>query len=62
MLGFSRAVGLTLTGRLIRPHDCAEPFYRIVPQDQVVTEALASAGELAQEPPDAMQLGDDCDK
>jgi enoyl-CoA hydratase/carnithine racemase len=56
MLGFSRAVDFMLTGRLIRAPDCAELFYRIVPEDEVIVEALALAGELARKPAIAMAL------
>jgi len=56
MIGFSRMVDLTLTGRLIHPSDCSELFYRIVPRDQVMAEALTLAHELAQKSPIALGL------
>jgi enoyl-CoA hydratase/carnithine racemase len=58
MIGLARTIDLTLSGRMM---DAAEAhaiglINRIVPQEKVMDEALALAGELAEKPPVAMRL------
>lgn len=58
MLGMSRTIELTLTGRLMDADECHRIglIHHIVPADQVVSKALEIAEELAAKPPVAMRL------
>lgn len=58
MLGMSRTIELTLTGRLMDADECARIglIHHLVPADQVFSKALEIAGELASKPPVAMRL------
>lgn len=58
MLGLARTMDLTLTGRMMDAQECHAIglVNRLVPQDQVMTQALALAQELADKPPVAMRL------
>ena len=58
MLGLSRTVELTLTGRLMDAQECHAIglVHRLVEQAQVLPAALALAQELAGKPPVAMRL------
>lgn len=58
MLGLSRTVELTLSGRMMDAAECHAIglIHRIVPAPEVMAAALATAGELAAKPPVAMRL------
>ncbi|WP_118185869.1 enoyl-CoA hydratase/isomerase family protein [Paraburkholderia phosphatilytica] len=58
MLGMSRTIELTLTGRLMDAKECADIglIHHLVPEDQVFAKALEIANELAAKPPVAMRL------
>jgi len=58
MLGLSRTVELTLTGRMMDAEECRSIglIHRLVPRDQVQEEAFSLAKELAAKPPIAMAL------
>jgi enoyl-CoA hydratase len=58
MLGMSRTIELTLTGRLMDADECHRIglLHHVVPADQVFTKALEIANELAAKPPVAMRL------
>lgn len=58
LIGLSRTIDLTLTGRMMDAQECLQigVMNRIVPQDRVMTEALALAEHLASKPPVAMRL------
>lgn len=58
MLGLARTIDLTLTGRLMDATECVQVglINRLVPQSQVMAEALKLAEELAAKPPIAMRL------
>jgi enoyl-CoA hydratase len=58
MLGMSRTIELTLTGRLMEADECHRIglIHHIVAADQVFAKALAIATELAARPPVAMRL------
>jgi enoyl-CoA hydratase len=58
MLGLSRTVELTLTGRMMDAEECHRIglIHRIVPKDQVLPAAMKLAEELAEKPPIAMML------
>lgn len=58
MLGLSRTVELTLSGRMMDAAECHAIglIHRIVPASDVMRAALATAGELAAKPPVAMRL------
>ncbi|PMS38826.1 enoyl-CoA hydratase/carnithine racemase [Trinickia symbiotica] len=58
MLGMSRTIELTLTGRLMDASECERIglIHHLVPADQVFTKALEIANELAAKPPVAMRL------
>ena len=58
IVGLSRAIELILTGRMISAMEC-ERFgllHRIVPQEEVLSSAIAAARSLAAKPPVAMRL------
>jgi enoyl-CoA hydratase/carnithine racemase len=58
MLGMSRTIELTLTGRLMDAEECLRIglVHHIVAEDQVLTKAMSIAAELAAKPPVAMRL------
>lgn len=58
MLGLARTMDLTLTGRMMDAQECHSIglINRLVPEDQVMPQALALALELADKPPVAMRL------
>ena len=58
MLGMSRTIELTLTGRLMEADECHRIglIHHLVPADQVLTKALEIAEALAAKPPVAMRL------
>ena len=58
MLGLSRTIELTLTGRMMDAAEChvAGLIHRLVPRDQVMPAAMAVAHELADKAPVAMRL------
>lgn len=58
MLGMSRTIELTLTGRLMDADECHRIglLHHVVAQDQVFAKALEIANELAAKPPVAMRL------
>ena len=61
MLGLSRTIELTLTGRLMDGEECYRLglLHKLVPQKEVMKEALSMARELASKPPIAMRLTKD---
>jgi enoyl-CoA hydratase/carnithine racemase len=58
MLGMSRTIELTLTGRLMDAEECRQIglIHHLVAQDKVFEKALEIATELAAKPPVAMRL------
>jgi enoyl-CoA hydratase/carnithine racemase len=58
MLGLSRTIELTLTGRLMSAEEAHTLglIHHIVPQEQVLPKAFEIARELAAKPPVAMRL------
>lgn len=58
MLGIARTIDLTLTGRMMDAAECHALglINRLVPKEQVLTDALALAESLAAKPPVAMRL------
>jgi enoyl-CoA hydratase/carnithine racemase len=58
MLGMSRTIELTLTGRLMDGDECHRIglVHHLVPEDQVFSKAMEVAEELATKPPVAMRL------
>lgn len=58
MLGLSRTVELTLTGRLMDGEECHRIglIHHLVEQEQVFSKAMDVARELAAKPPGAMRL------
>ncbi|WP_225775352.1 enoyl-CoA hydratase/isomerase family protein [Pseudomonas sp. Marseille-Q5115] len=58
MLGMSRTIELTLTGRLMDAEECKHIglIHYLVPADQVMPKALEIAQQLADKPPIAMRL------
>lgn len=58
MLGLSRTIELTLSGRMMDAAECHAIglIHQLVPQDDVLSVALQRAGELADKPPIAMAL------
>ena len=58
MLGSSRTIELTLTGRLMDAEECHSVgvIHHLVPQQQVMERAMEVARELASKPPVAMKL------
>jgi len=58
MLGMSRTIELTLTGRLMNADECERIglIHHLVAQDQVMPKALEIAKLLASKPPIAMRL------
>lgn len=58
MLGMSRTIELTLTGRMMEAEECHRIglIHHVVPQDQVMAKAMEIATDLAGKPPIAMRL------
>ena len=58
MLGMSRTIELTLTGRLMDAAECERIglIHYLVPEDQVLAKAIEIGTELAAKPPVAMRL------
>jgi enoyl-CoA hydratase/carnithine racemase len=58
MLGLSRTIELTLTGRMMQAQECHQLglIHHLVPADEVRARALAIATELAAKPPIALRL------
>ena len=58
MLGLSRMIELTLTGRMMDGEECHRIglVHHLVPEDRVVAKAMEVAEELAAKPPVAMRL------
>jgi enoyl-CoA hydratase/carnithine racemase len=58
MLGLSRTIELTLTGRLMDADECHRVglLHHVVPADQVMLKAMEIARELAAKPPVALRL------
>ncbi|MFL9922443.1 enoyl-CoA hydratase/isomerase family protein [Paraburkholderia fungorum] len=58
MLGMSRTIELTLTGRLMDADECKNIglIHHVVPEEKVFEKALEIATELANKPPVAMRL------
>ena len=58
MLGMSRTIELTLTGRMMAMEECQRIglVHHVVPRHDVLPKALAVAGELASKAPLAMKL------
>lgn len=58
MLGLSRTIELTLTGRLMEATECERLglLHHVVPEEKVFEKALEVANELAGKPPVAMRL------
>lgn len=58
MLGLSRTIELTLSGRMMDAGECQQIglIHKLVPRDVLMKEALNMARMLAQKPPAAMRL------
>ena len=58
MLGMSRTIELTLTGRMMDAAECERVglIHYMVPRDQVLARSLELAAELAEKAPHAMRL------
>ena len=58
ILGLARTIDLTLSGRLMEADECERIgiINRLVPQENVLAEAMSLANELAALPPVAMRL------
>lgn len=58
MLGLSRTIELTLTGRLMTAEECLNIglIHHLVPENEVQKKAFDVANELGQKPPIAMRL------
>lgn len=58
IIGLGRTIDLTLTGRMMDADECVRigVMNRIVPKENVMSEALALASDLATKPPVAMRL------
>jgi enoyl-CoA hydratase/carnithine racemase len=58
MLGLSRTIELTLTGRLMDADECHRVglLHHVVPADEVMPKAMEIARELAAKPPVALRL------
>jgi len=58
MIGIARTIDLTLSGRMMDAEECLAIglLNRIVPRDQVLSDSVALAAELAAKPPVAMRL------
>ena len=58
MLGMSRTIELTLTGRLMDADECQRIglVHHVVAEDQVLAKAMEIANDLAAKPPVAMRL------
>jgi enoyl-CoA hydratase/carnithine racemase len=58
MLGMSRTIELTLTGRLMDAEECHHIglLHHVVPMDQVMAKAMEIGRDLAAKPPVALRL------
>ncbi len=58
MLGLSRTIELTLSGRMMDAEECWQVglIHKLVPRDELMQEALDTARMLAKKPPVAMRL------
>jgi enoyl-CoA hydratase/carnithine racemase len=58
MLGLSRTIELTLTGRMMDAKECFHTglIHKIVPREELMSQALQTANLLAAKPPIAMRL------
>lgn len=58
MLGLSRTIELTLSGRMMDAEECHHIglIHKLVPQEELMNEALTTAKLLASKPPIAMRL------
>ena len=58
MLGLSRTIELTLTGRLLDAKECFDIgiIHKLVNRDELMTEAIKTAKNLGSKPPHAMRL------
>jgi enoyl-CoA hydratase len=58
ILGLSRTIELTLTGRMMNAEECLRTglIHHLVGREEVKAEAMKTAGELAAKPPHAMRL------
>ena len=58
MLGLSRTIELTLTGRMMAAEECLHIglIHKLVPREELMNEAIRTAGILASKPPVAMRL------
>ncbi|KAB0265939.1 enoyl-CoA hydratase/isomerase family protein [Microvirga brassicacearum] len=58
IIGLGRTIDLTLTGRMMDADECVRigVMNRMVPKENVMSEALALASDLATKPPVAMRL------
>ena len=61
MIGLSRTIELTLTGRMMDGEECCRIglLHRLVPQKDVMKEAMKVARDLASKPPIAMRITKD---
>jgi enoyl-CoA hydratase/carnithine racemase len=58
MLGLSRTIELTLTGRMMEAEECRQIglIHKLVPREELMNEAVRTARMLAAKPPVAMRL------
>ena len=58
MLGLSRTIELTLSGRMMDARECQQIglIHKLVSQEELMTESVATARMLADKPPVAMRL------
>jgi enoyl-CoA hydratase/carnithine racemase len=58
MLGLSRTIELTLSGRMMKADECRQIglIHKLVPREELMQEALSIARMLAEKPPVAMRL------
>ncbi|MGD8522362.1 MAG: enoyl-CoA hydratase/isomerase family protein [Desulfobacterales bacterium] len=58
MLGLSRTIELTLTGRMMDAQECQHIglIHKLVPREELMNEAISMARMLAKKPPVAMRL------
>jgi len=58
MLGLSRTIELTLTGRMMAAEECRQIglIHKLVPREELMNEAVRTARMLAAKPPVAMRL------
>jgi enoyl-CoA hydratase/carnithine racemase len=58
MLGLSRTIELTLSGRMMEAQECQHIgiIHKLVPREELMKEAIKTASMLAKKPPVAMRL------